>query len=88
MKNDDREEWLKVLTTTAGESEKSWAMAFFLSFFVGYFGIDRFYLNSIWLGILKMITFGGMGIWWIFDIVLLLIGKMRDADGGIVTRPF
>jgi TM2 domain-containing membrane protein YozV len=88
MNADDRDEWLKVLSKTAGESDKNWTVAFCLSLFFGYFGIDRFYLNSMGLGFLKMVTFGGAGLWWIIDILLLLCGKMRDAEGGLVTRPF
>ena len=36
----------------------------------------------------KHFTFGGFGVWYIVDIVILLMGKMRDADGGLVARPF
>ena len=40
------------------------------------------------LGLLKLVTFGGYGIWWIVDVVRILTGRMRDAEGGIVRRPF
>ena len=88
MECDEREKWLSALSTTAGESDKNWITAVCLSLGLGYLGADRFYLNSIWLGLLKLFTCGGVGFWYIADVVILLIGKMRDADGGLVNRPF
>jgi len=85
---DDRQEWLKTLSATAGESDKNWALTFCLSLCLGSFGADRFYLNSIGLGLLKLVSLGGLGVWWLLDILLLLFGKMRDGDGGLVARPF
>jgi hypothetical protein len=55
--------------------------AFFLSFLWGSFGVDRFYLGKIGTGILKLLTFGGLGIWVIVDLVLIMSGSMRDKQG-------
>jgi len=41
-----------------------------LSWSIGYFGADRFYKGDIGLGILKLITFGGVGIWWLVDAAI------------------
>ena len=41
-----------------------------LSVLFGWLGADRFYANHVGLGILKLLTFGGYGIWWIIDIIL------------------
>jgi len=63
-------------------------MAFLLSFFFGFLGADRFYLGYGVLGLLKLCTFGGLGIWVCYDLVMLLLGKMKDSDGKILKRPF
>jgi hypothetical protein len=47
----------------------------------GTFGVDRFYLGKIWTGILKLLTFGGFGLWTIIDLVLIMSGSMRDKRG-------
>lgn len=48
---------------------KSQLVAFLLSLFFGMFGADQFYLGFIVSGALKLITFGGFGIWWTVDII-------------------
>ncbi len=62
-------------------NQRSFLVALLLSIFLGSLGVDRFYLGSIGLGILKLITAGGCGIWYIIDIILIATGKVRDANG-------
>ncbi len=61
--------------------EKDWLVALLLSILVGTLGVDRFYLGYVGIGILKLVTVGGCGIWWVVDIVLIATEKPPDAQG-------
>ncbi|HET8861575.1 MAG TPA: TM2 domain-containing protein [Marivirga sp.] len=50
-----------------------------LSLFVGYLGIDRFYVGDVGLGILKLVTCGGFGIWVIVDWFLIM-GTTKEKN--------
>jgi len=54
-----------------GKKPKKWIVALLLSILLGSLGIDRFYMGYIGTGILKLITFGGFGIWWLIDLILI-----------------
>lgn len=41
-----------------------------ISFLAGYFGLDRFYRGEIALGVIKLITLGGFGIWYLVDLAI------------------
>ena len=51
--------------------EVNWVLALVMSIVFGQLGIDRFIMGHVGLGILKLITFGGFGIWWIIDVILI-----------------
>ena len=61
-------------------SKRSRGVALGLGFFGGVFGLHRFYVGKIGTGIAMLCTLGGMGVWWLYDIVLLAAGEFRDAD--------
>ncbi|MDR1961204.1 MAG: TM2 domain-containing protein [Gracilibacteraceae bacterium] len=62
-------------------NEKSKTTTLIISIFLGELGIDRFYLGYTGLGILKLITVGGFGVWWLIDVILILMGKMKTKSG-------
>jgi TM2 domain-containing membrane protein YozV len=53
------------------KKDKKWLTALLLSILIGSLGVDRFYMGHVGLGILKLITFGGFGIWWLIDLILI-----------------
>lgn len=61
--------------------QKDFVLALVLSIVVGQLGVDRFYLGYVGLGILKLITFGGCGIWWLIDVILIATDKLPDSEG-------
>lgn len=66
---------------TPNSAPKSFLTAALLSAGLGFLGVDRFYLGHTVLGIAKLVTCGGLGIWWIIDLILILAGQMKDSNG-------
>jgi TM2 domain-containing membrane protein YozV len=64
----------------------NWLTLLLLSIFLGELGVDRFYVGKIGTGILKLITLGGCGIWWLIDLIMIICGKYTDSNGNIITR--
>lgn len=73
--------WFPVSQVPGLFSDKEWLTALLISVFVGGLGIDRFYLGYTGLGIAKLLTCGGIGIWTLIDIVLIAMRKLPDSNG-------
>ena len=67
-------------------SDKRILPALLLWFFFGEFGAHRFYAGKIGTGLLQLLTIGGLGIWWLIDLILILTGSLRDGEGRQITE--
>ena len=61
-------------------SKRSRGVAFLLSFFGGIFGLHRFYVDKPRTAIAMLFTFGGIGVWYLYDLVLIAAGEFRDSE--------
>ena len=55
---EQRNEWRRQLTVLI------------MSFLAGYFGVDRFYKGQVGWGVVKLITLGGAGVWYLVDLAI------------------
>ena len=61
-------------------SERSRVVAGLLAFFLGHFGIHRFYLGYPIIGLLMLFTLGGCFVWSFIDMILIFCGAVPDGD--------
>ena len=64
---------------------KSKLTAILLCFFLGSLGIHRFYLGYTLIGVIQLLTFGGVLIWAIIDFIRLIIDSLKDSEGNNLT---
>jgi TM2 domain-containing membrane protein YozV len=50
------------------------------SILLGFLGMDRFCLGQTGVAVMKLLTLGGLGIWWMIDIVLLVSNNLTPED--------
>ena len=65
-------------------SEKGFVPTLLLCFFLGVFGVHRFYVGKIGTGILMILTFGGLGIWSLIDFIMIAVGSFKDKQGYVI----
>jgi len=67
-------------------STKSRLAVTLLAWFLGVFGVHRFYLGKIGTGLLMFLTIGGFGIWALIDFICAVCGIMRDKEGLVIKN--
>jgi len=69
-----------------GVSDKDYWTATLLCFFLGVFGAHRFYVGKIGSGIAQLLTFGGLGLWAFYDLLMICMSKFEDSDGNKIVN--
>ncbi|HEY7634772.1 MAG TPA: TM2 domain-containing protein [Gemmatimonadales bacterium] len=67
-------------------SDKSRGVALALAILLGPFGGHRFYVGKNGSGVLMLATLGGLGIWYLYDLILVASGSFRDAEDRLVSQ--
>jgi TM2 domain-containing membrane protein YozV len=67
-------------------STKSRLAAALLCWFLGIFGIHRFYVGKVGTGILMIFTLGGLGIWALIDFIVILVGSFKDKQDRVLSN--
>jgi len=65
-------------------SEKSFVTTLVLAVILGGLGVHRFYVGKIGTGILMLLTFGGLGIWALIDLIVIAVQKFKDSKGLLI----
>lgn len=66
-------------------SPKSRLTTQLLAIFLGVFGAHRFYVGRTRSAVLQACTLGGLGLWWVYDNIMIAVGSFRDAEGMLVA---
>jgi|GEM_PF-431939 uncharacterized RDD family membrane protein YckC/TM2 domain-containing membrane protein YozV len=66
-------------------SEKRNLPVFLLCFFLGMVGVHRFYVGKIGTGLLQLLTLGGVGLWAVIDLIVILCGGFTDKEGNRIA---
>lgn len=74
-------------STPCVSEDKKQLVALLLSIFVGEFGVDQFYIGNIGLGVGKLLTCGGCGIWWLVDVILFAINDHYKDKNECMLKP-
>ena len=61
--------------------QRDWLTTLLLCIFLGGFGAHRFYTGHTGTAVVQLLTLGGCVVWAIIDLVNIITGNFRDANG-------
>ena len=76
----------KLLNSSTTTSTTDWLTLFLITFFVGVLGVHRFYVGKIGTGFLMLLTLGGLGVWFLVDLILVVTGQFTNKEGEKIPR--
>ena len=72
--------------SSPSENDSQWVVTLLLAFLLGVIGAHRFYVRKTGTGILMLLTFGGLGIWLLIDLILIITGQFTNKAGEKIAR--
>jgi TM2 domain-containing membrane protein YozV len=68
------------------EQRNKWITCLLLCWFLGVLGVHRFYTGHTFIGVVQLLTLGGCGIWTIIDLIIIISGNFKDAQGNPIKN--
>ena len=67
------------------QSQNQWIVVLLLAFFLGFIGAHRFYVGKNGTGILMILTVGGIGLWVLYDLIIIITGNFKTKEGNKIS---
>lgn len=67
-------------------SDRSRSVSLALAITLGWAGGHRFYAGRVGSGLAMLFTLGGLGLWWLYDFIVVVAGEFKDEEGRLIRR--
>lgn len=74
----------KLMMTPMSSRSYGSLVTFLFCLFLGQFGIHRFYVGKRGTGVLMLLTGGGLGIWYLYDLLSIVCNNFTDRNGHLI----
>ena len=73
------------LLKSDSQSQNQWIVVLLLAFFLGIIGAHRFYVGKNGTAVLMILTLGGLGLWLLYDLIVIITGNFKTKEGNKIS---